>query len=170
MTFAQQIPGLTTPYARRTAVLTSALTAIALSLAGRAGSRLAAALGMRVGRDLLLALIRAQPDPQIPELSELGIDDFAMRELTATQADDLYELVTERAALGGSMILTSNRAPVKAHMFGRTCARCCRNEAGSAWRGGYPMLIAKVEVLPSFAVRVTGPNVMIAKAAPDGPR
>jgi DNA replication protein DnaC len=42
----------------------------------------------------------------------LILDDFAMRELTATQADDLYELVSERAANGGSMILTSNRAPV----------------------------------------------------------
>jgi len=32
-----------------------------------------------------------------------------MRELTAAQADDLYELITERA--GGSLVLTSNRAP-----------------------------------------------------------
>ena len=37
------------------------------------------------------------------------LDDFAMRELTTAQADDLYELITERA--GKSMILTSNRAP-----------------------------------------------------------
>ncbi len=36
-------------------------------------------------------------------------DDFAMRELSMTQADDLYELITERA--GRSMILTSNRTP-----------------------------------------------------------
>ena len=36
-------------------------------------------------------------------------DDFAMRELTPAQADDLYELITERA--GTSLILTSNRAP-----------------------------------------------------------
>jgi len=36
-------------------------------------------------------------------------DDFAMRELTLPQADDLYELVTERA--GRSIIATSNRAP-----------------------------------------------------------
>jgi transposase len=79
VTFAEQIPGLTAPFARRTAALTAALTAIALSLAGRAGSRLAAALGMTAGRDLLLALIRALPDPQIPELSVLGIDDFALR-------------------------------------------------------------------------------------------
>lgn len=63
VTFAQQIPGLTTPYARRTTVLTAALTAIALSLAGRAGSRLAGRLGLAAGRDLLLALIRAQPNP-----------------------------------------------------------------------------------------------------------
>ncbi len=36
-------------------------------------------------------------------------DDFAMRELSMTQADDLYELITERS--GRPMILTSNRAP-----------------------------------------------------------
>jgi DNA replication protein DnaC len=42
----------------------------------------------------------------------LVLDDFAMRELTAPQADDLYELVSERATNGASMILTSNRAPV----------------------------------------------------------
>jgi DNA replication protein DnaC len=39
----------------------------------------------------------------------LILDDFAMRELTAAQADDLYELITERS--GRSLILTSNRAP-----------------------------------------------------------
>ena len=36
-------------------------------------------------------------------------DDFGMREFTLPQADDLYELVTERASR--SMIFTSNRAP-----------------------------------------------------------
>jgi DNA replication protein DnaC len=39
----------------------------------------------------------------------LVLDDFAMRELTAAQADDLYELITGRA--GKPMIMTSNRAP-----------------------------------------------------------
>ncbi|GAA3119932.1 IS21-like element ISMt2 family helper ATPase IstB [Planomonospora alba] len=39
----------------------------------------------------------------------LILDDFAMRQLTATQADDLYELVSERR--GRSLIVTSNRAP-----------------------------------------------------------
>ncbi|MEU0597476.1 IS21-like element helper ATPase IstB [Streptomyces sp. NPDC006393] len=39
----------------------------------------------------------------------LILDDFAMRQLTASQADDLYELVSERS--GRSLIITSNRAP-----------------------------------------------------------
>lgn len=41
----------------------------------------------------------------------LILDDFAMRSLTDAQADDLYELISERAAAGGPLILTSNRAP-----------------------------------------------------------
>src|SRR5215471_7163146 len=49
-------------------------------------------------------------DKRLRELTRpavLILDDFGMRELTAAQADDLYELITERA--GRSLILTSNR-------------------------------------------------------------
>jgi len=35
-----------------------------------------------------------------------------MRELTAQQADDLYELISDRAQHGRSLITTSNRSPV----------------------------------------------------------
>jgi DNA replication protein DnaC len=38
----------------------------------------------------------------------LILDDFAMRDFTPAQADDLYELITERA--GKSLIFTANRA------------------------------------------------------------
>jgi len=48
--------------------------------------------------------LRRWARPQI-----LVMDDFGIRPFTATQADDLYELVTERRA--GSLILASNRAP-----------------------------------------------------------
>ncbi len=41
----------------------------------------------------------------------LILDDFAMRPLTEAQADDLYELISERATTTGPLILTSNRAP-----------------------------------------------------------
>jgi DNA replication protein DnaC len=41
----------------------------------------------------------------------LILDDFAMRQLTAQQADDLYELVSERTQARRSLIITANRSP-----------------------------------------------------------
>jgi DNA replication protein DnaC len=41
----------------------------------------------------------------------LILDDFALRQFTAQQADDLYELVSQRVADGASLIITANRAP-----------------------------------------------------------
>jgi DNA replication protein DnaC len=40
----------------------------------------------------------------------LIVDDFAMREFTKTQAEDLYELIDRRHHIG-SLIVTANRAP-----------------------------------------------------------
>jgi hypothetical protein len=59
-TFSEQVPGLTTPHTRYSPPLRSALTAIAVALAGRAGPRLAGVLGVRVGRDTLLNLRACQ--------------------------------------------------------------------------------------------------------------
>ncbi len=78
-TFVEQPAMLAAPRARRTLLLREALTVIAVALAGRAGARLAARLGMRTGRDSLLRLLRALPDPQIGALPVLGVDDFALR-------------------------------------------------------------------------------------------
>jgi transposase len=78
-TFAEQVPGLTRPHARYSPPLQAALTAIAVALAGRAGARLATALGMSAGRDTLLNLLRALPDPQPGLVEVVGIDDFALR-------------------------------------------------------------------------------------------
>ena len=41
----------------------------------------------------------------------LIIDDFGMRDFTLSQADDLYELISERHTRRSSLIITSNRAP-----------------------------------------------------------
>ena len=62
-TFAEQVPGLTSWYQRRTAQLRDLLEKVALALAGRAGSRLAAAAGAVVSRFTLIRLVRALPDP-----------------------------------------------------------------------------------------------------------
>lgn len=78
VTFAEQIPGLTSPHARYTPLLRAALTSIALFLAGRPGARLAAALKIRVAKDALLNLLRAIPDPPDEGVRVLGVDDFAL--------------------------------------------------------------------------------------------
>jgi transposase len=78
-TFAEQVDGLTSRYARRTPLVTAMLTAIAVALAGRAGARLAGLLGMSAGRSSLLRLVAALPDPAAPVPRVLGVDDFAIR-------------------------------------------------------------------------------------------
>ncbi|WP_221937822.1 ISL3 family transposase [Rhodococcus sp. KBS0724] len=78
-TFAEQIEGLTSRYVRRTPLLRKIVEKIALALAGRAGSRLASALGIYVGRSTLLRLVRALPDPPTTTVEVLGVDDFALR-------------------------------------------------------------------------------------------
>ena len=79
ITFAEQVEGLTSRYARRTPPLAAMLTAVAAALAGRAGARLAALLGLLASRSSLLRLITALPDPQAGPVRVLGVDDFAFR-------------------------------------------------------------------------------------------
>jgi hypothetical protein len=78
-TFAEQVAGLTARYARCTVLLRGMLEAIGLALAGRAGARLATALGLPATRSTVLRLIRALPDPEIGTVTVLGVDDFALR-------------------------------------------------------------------------------------------
>ena len=78
-TFAEQVPGLTTRYGRRTCALQAVLQAVALALGGRAGARLAGRLSCAVSRSTLLRLIRAATDPDGQTPVVLGVDDFALR-------------------------------------------------------------------------------------------
>jgi transposase len=78
-TFAEQVPAVALRYQRRTPLLRSLLEAVALALAGRAGARLACALGVAVSRVTLIRLIRVLPDPVIGQVTVLGVDDFAKR-------------------------------------------------------------------------------------------
>jgi hypothetical protein len=55
------------------------LTPSGLALAGRAGVRLAAKVGIRTSRNRLLRLVRAVPDPAAGSVRVLEVDDFAVK-------------------------------------------------------------------------------------------
>jgi len=78
-TFAEQVPAVAQRHQHRTSLCRGLLEAVALALAGRAGARLARALGIAVSRSTLIRLIRALPDPEIGQVTVLGVDDFAKR-------------------------------------------------------------------------------------------
>ncbi|WP_281259116.1 transposase family protein [Amycolatopsis sulphurea] len=79
-TFVEQAEGLSERYRRRSVPLLATLAQVGLALAGRAGARLAAQLGVKVNRTTLLRLVRALPEPELTEAPPvLGVDDFALR-------------------------------------------------------------------------------------------
>jgi transposase len=78
-TFAEQVPDLTTPYARRTPLLRGILEKVALALGGRPGARMTRLLAVEVSRTTLLRLVRALPVPEAGIVSVVGVDDFAFR-------------------------------------------------------------------------------------------
>lgn len=78
-TFAEQVEGLTSAHARRSQPLRRMLESIGLAAAARAGARLADSLGLITGRDTLLRMVRAVPDPAIGTVTVLGVDDFAFK-------------------------------------------------------------------------------------------
>jgi transposase len=77
--FAERVPALVAPYARKTRRLPAALRAIGVALGGQAGARLTHRLGLPASRDTLLRLVRRLPLPVIPPLRAIGVDDWAHR-------------------------------------------------------------------------------------------
>ncbi len=77
--FAERLPGVAAPRARKTARLAERLTAVGLALGGAAGARLGRELGLAGSRNTLLRLIRQAPLPAVATPSALGVDDWALR-------------------------------------------------------------------------------------------
>src|SRR3954451_12559994 len=77
--FAERVPSVVAPWARKTIRLTGRLTAMGLALGGAAGARLGRRLGLTTSRNTLLRLVRRAPLPSIATPSALGVDDWALR-------------------------------------------------------------------------------------------
>jgi transposase len=124
--FCERLPGLAAPYAHKTLRLNELLTRLGVALGGRPGARIAFGMGIKIGRDALLAQVRCAEPAQSTTVRVLGVDDFAFRKgqsygtiLVDQERRQVIDLLPDREAatlanwLGGHSgieIVTRDRA------------------------------------------------------------
>lgn len=103
--FCERLPGVVSPWARRTVRLANSQRAIGLALGGAAGARLSARLMMTAGVDLLLSLVRCIEHSEKPTPRVLGVDDWAKRKgqnygtiLVDLERGEIIDLLADRTA------------------------------------------------------------------------
>jgi transposase len=77
--FCERLPAVVAAHARRTVRLSAALEVLGFALGGKAGARVARALGMATSPDTVLRRVRRATLPQPPTPAVLGVDDWAKR-------------------------------------------------------------------------------------------
>ena len=77
--FAERLPGIAAPWARRTARLSERLAVVGLALGSAAGARLGCSMGPAASRNTLLRRVRQVPMPPEITPTALGVDDRALR-------------------------------------------------------------------------------------------
>lgn len=78
VTFAEQVPGLTARYQRRTPPLQRLVEDVGVVLAGRGGSRMLRILNIRLSRVSVLSQLMRVPLPPLVTPRVLGVDDFSL--------------------------------------------------------------------------------------------
>ena len=76
--FAERLPSVVEPYARKTARLREILLLVGFALGGEAGARLTERLGMKASPSTLLRWLHGVALPSFPPPEVIGVDDFAL--------------------------------------------------------------------------------------------
>ncbi len=77
--FAERVTNVVDGLARRTKRLDEALVTVACELGGKAGVRVADAMGIDISRDSVLKLIQRKPAPEARVVSALSVDDWCWK-------------------------------------------------------------------------------------------
>ena len=79
LTFAERLPELVAPHARRTLRLIEAQSRLGVALGGEAAAKVLPRLAMPASPDTVLRLVRTRPLPRLEPPRVVGVDDWAMR-------------------------------------------------------------------------------------------
>jgi transposase len=103
--FAERLPDLAAPFARRTARLMAACLRTAFDLGGEPGARHLTAEGTAVSARTLLRLVRAAAVPAVGTVRALGVDDWSRRKgrdfgtiLVDLEQQRIIDLLPDRTA------------------------------------------------------------------------
>jgi transposase len=103
--FAERLPSVVKPYARKTARLHEILELLGFALGGEGGTRLLGRLGMKASPSTLLRYVRGSPEVAYTQPHAIGIDDWAFRRgrrygtmIVDLERHEVIDLIEDREA------------------------------------------------------------------------